>query len=80
MRRLILEPSSFRRFHDGLVAASWGIVGVAILLGCGTEPEPPASEGPPPTRVEEVVDVLHGVEIVDPYRWLEDQESAETRA
>ena len=35
---------------------------------------------PPPTRVEEVVDVLHGVEIVDPYRWLEDQESPETRA
>src|SRR2546421_4552689 len=33
----------------------------------------------PPTRQEHVVDTLHGVAIVDPYRWLEDGESAETR-
>ncbi|MCX5800138.1 MAG: prolyl oligopeptidase family serine peptidase [Candidatus Eisenbacteria bacterium] len=35
---------------------------------------------PPDTRQIEVRDVLHGKEIVDPYRWLEDQESPETRA
>ncbi|MBN2072144.1 MAG: S9 family peptidase [Candidatus Krumholzibacteriota bacterium] len=35
---------------------------------------------PPVTRKDNVVDTLHGIEIVDPYRWLEDQESAETRA
>ena len=35
--------------------------------------------GPPPTRVDNVVDVLHGVAIKDPYRWLEDQEAPETR-
>jgi prolyl oligopeptidase len=35
---------------------------------------------PPPTRQDNVVDILHGVEITDPYRWLEDQVSPETRA
>jgi len=35
---------------------------------------------PPPSRVDDVREVIHGVEIVDPYRWLEDQDVAETRA
>src|SRR3989442_12739040 len=32
------------------------------------------------TRPDNVKETLHGVEITDPYRWLEDQNSAETRA
>jgi prolyl oligopeptidase len=35
---------------------------------------------PPATRRDNVKETLHGVELVDPYRWLEDQTSAETRA
>ena len=35
---------------------------------------------PPVTRVDAVREIIHGVEIADPYRWLEDQESPETRA
>jgi prolyl oligopeptidase len=35
---------------------------------------------PPPTRTENVVENLHGVEVRDPYRWLENGESAEVRA
>ena len=35
---------------------------------------------PPPTAVREVVDTRHGVEVRDPYRWLEDQDAPETRA
>jgi prolyl oligopeptidase len=34
---------------------------------------------PPNTRAEAVTDVIHGVEIVDDYRWLEDQDAPETR-
>ncbi len=33
----------------------------------------------PPTRTEDVVDVLHGAEVRDPYRWLEDAERDEVR-
>jgi prolyl oligopeptidase len=39
-----------------------------------------ATPQPPPTRVAVVVDTLHGVPIEDPYRWLEDKSSPETRA
>jgi prolyl oligopeptidase len=38
-----------------------------------------AVDAPPPTQVEPVTEVLHGVEITDPYRWLEDQNSPRTR-
>lgn len=43
-------------------------------------PEAAQDARQPLARIEEVHEVLHGVEIVDPYRWLEDSASAETRA
>jgi prolyl oligopeptidase len=35
---------------------------------------------PPNTRTDDVKELIQGVEIADPYRWLEDQQSPETRA
>lgn len=37
-------------------------------------------KAPPATRVDNVTETLHGVTITDPYRWLEDQDSPDTRA
>ena len=34
----------------------------------------------PVTRTDNAVETLHGIRITDPYRWLEDQDSPETRA
>lgn len=41
---------------------------------------PRLMEPPPFSPVEPVTEVLHGVPVMDPYRWLEDQESPRTRA
>src|SRR5437764_413516 len=35
---------------------------------------------PPATRVDAVVDVVHGEAVADPYRWLEEGEADDTRA
>jgi protease II len=35
---------------------------------------------PPETRTENVVETIHGVEVRDPYRWLEDSEAPEVKA
>jgi prolyl oligopeptidase len=51
------------------------IVGSAIVSALTQAPKTP-----PKTRTDNVKEMLHGVEIVDPYRWLEDQDSPETRA
>jgi prolyl oligopeptidase len=40
----------------------------------------PALAAPPKTTVNEVKETVQGTEIIDPYRWLEDQNSPETRA
>jgi prolyl oligopeptidase len=40
---------------------------------------PTVMEPPPYSPVDAVTEVLHGVTVIDPYRWLEDQDSPQTR-
>lgn len=60
------------------LSISWGrvffVLAVFVLQSLGQSVKAPSA-----TRTDNVMDILHGVEIVDPYRWLEDQNSAETR-
>src|SRR6202171_5039267 len=39
---------------------------------------PALMETPPYSHVEAVTEILHGVRVTDPYRWLEDQDSPRT--
>lgn len=41
---------------------------------------PKLMESPPYSPLEPVTEILHGVAVTDPYRWLEDQNSPRTRA
>lgn len=40
---------------------------------------PVLTEAPPLSRIDPVTDILHGVPVTDPYRWLEQQDLPETR-
>ena len=40
---------------------------------------PPVLSTPPDSLIDPVTEVLHGVSVTDPYRWLEDQHSPRTR-
>jgi prolyl oligopeptidase len=53
------------------------IVAAAVAL---ENPAGPAVAPPPKTAVTEVKETVQGTEIIDSYRWLEDQNSPETRA
>ncbi|MCA9655074.1 MAG: S9 family peptidase [Myxococcales bacterium] len=69
---------------------------LALLTACGQPSVPPSATlgpaadadqceairraGPPATRRDSIVDTLHGVEVSDPYRWLEDVEHPEVQA
>src|SRR6516162_837214 len=55
---------------------------LVISAGLAARAQQPQPKLPPPpaTRRDDVKEVVQGVEITDPYRWLEDQDSKETRA
>lgn len=52
----------------------------SIVVATACDAAPPAYPPPPETVQSLVTDTIHGFVLTDPYRWLEDQESPETRA
>ena len=56
------------------------LTALTLLVACAGEEPGNTVPPPPPTEIRDVVDVLHGVEVRDPYRWLEDQDAPDTRA
>lgn len=56
---------------------------ILVLAACATQPAPrtavSALPAVPASEVRPVTETLHGVEITDPYRWLEDQDAPATR-
>jgi prolyl oligopeptidase len=55
------------------------ILSVFIAFSIGFSAAQSPKPMPPQTRQDNIREVINGVEITDPYRWLEDQDSVETR-
>lgn len=58
----------------------FSLLSLAVCLGGIQDPAAQRRQDPPSTRHDDVQETLHGVAVVDPYRWLEDQDSPETRS
>ena len=82
MDSVVAIRSVYRSERDlALVCRSFG--GMSIVFVQSDE-ESAVSKGseisqPPVTRRDSVVERIHGIEVADPYRWLEDANSIQTR-
>ena len=74
-----MNPESRLRLARAAVVAALCFTLMHQLSTNDAAGQTPAST-PPPTRTDALKETLHGVEIADPYRWLESDESADVRA
>jgi prolyl oligopeptidase len=72
--------SSFDTKAEGIIGGSFVFFWLVISAGLAAWGQQTTLPPPPATHREDVKEVVQGVEIADPYRWLEDQDSPETRA
>lgn len=75
MTRLLEKKVRRNLTHLMVVLVSIAIVALVSQMAFAQAQVPKS----PPTRQDNFREVIHGVEIIDPYRWLEDQDSPETR-
>src|SRR5437763_11223062 len=76
LRKVMAGSRGMRRVARLLVClAMLGAAGSPAPAGAGAS----ARAAYPPTRVDDVVEHLHGTTVHDPYRWLEDGTSAEVQ-
>src|SRR5450756_3043739 len=73
---IMKKPSPGLALLLPLLAIAFPLVLMRPPRARGAEPDPPY----PPTRTTTAADVLHGVTVPDPYRWLEDAKSPEVQA
>jgi prolyl oligopeptidase len=63
-----------------ILCGTWNTLGPILFVTLVAIKGFSQMNAPPVARQDGVKEIIHGVEIVDPYRWLEDQDSAETRS
>jgi prolyl oligopeptidase len=77
----ICGPAAGRSLSERLRRLGFTLILAAALASAASgQAAPSASKCPPPARIDTVTDTYASTVVADPYRWLEDQKSPETRA